>query len=56
MGPTHDLNVGDEAPDFCIPMTRSVDGQQGKSQVCLHDFRGKKAVILEFYGSAFTPR
>ena len=52
--PTHELNVGDEAPDFCLPVTEAVDGKQQKKTICLHDFRGKQPVILEFYGAAFT--
>ena len=52
--PTHELNVGDEAPDFCLPVTEAVDGKQQKKTICLHDFRGNQPVILEFYGAAFT--
>ncbi len=35
------LNIGDEAPDFCLP-------NQENQQVCLSDLRGKW-VILYFY-------
>lgn len=52
---THELQVGDEAPDFCVPVTRAVDGRQQKTRFCLHDYRGKKPVIIEFYMAAFTP-
>lgn len=55
MRPIHELNVGDEEPDFCMPVTRSVDGRQEKAEVCLHDYRGKQSVILTFYMAAFTP-
>lgn len=55
MRPTHELNVGDEAPGFCLTMTERVNGKQQKRQVCLHDFRGKNPVIIEFYMAAFTP-
>ena len=49
------VNVGDEAPDFCVMATHAEDGKPGKRMVCLRDFRGKQPVILEFYGAAFTP-
>lgn len=55
MRPTHDLRVGDEAPDFCLPVTDASAGKVGKKTVCLHDYRGKQPVILEFYMAAFTP-
>ncbi|MGI5835461.1 MAG: redoxin domain-containing protein [Chloroflexota bacterium] len=55
MRPTHLLSVGDEAPDFCLTATQLVNGKQRKRQLCLHDFRGKQAVIITFYGAAFTP-
>jgi peroxiredoxin len=42
------LEVGDKAPDFTLPSTT------GKN-VSLSDFRGKKIVLLEFYGADFSP-
>jgi peroxiredoxin len=49
------LSVGQEAPDFCLPATQLVNGEQEKREVCLRDFRGKQPVVLTFYGAAFTP-
>ena len=49
------LRVGEEAPDFCLPVTQRFNGNQEKREVCLHDFRGRQPVILSFYGAAFTP-
>ena len=43
---TH-LKVGQPAPDFTLTDT------EGK-QVSLHDFKGKKNVVLAFYVLAFT--
>jgi hypothetical protein len=40
--------VGQAAPDFRLPSTTGVD-------VSLGDFRGKKWVLLEFYGHDFVP-
>lgn len=54
MRPTHALSIGDEAPDFCVPVACVRDGQRAKDRVCLHDFRGWP-VILTFYMAAFTP-
>ncbi len=45
--PTPKFKVGDTAPDFTLK------DQSGK-QVSLHDFRGKKNVVLAFYIFAFT--
>ncbi len=53
--PSHDLRVGDAAPDFCLPVSRPIDGKQEKTQLCLRDFRGKQPVVLTFYQAAFTP-
>ena len=39
---------GSPAPDFKLPSTTGPD-------VALSDFRGKKWVFLEFYGSDFAP-
>lgn len=43
---TH-LKVGEPAPDFTLTDT------EGK-EVSLHDFKGKKNVVLAFYVLAFT--
>jgi hypothetical protein len=40
--------VGKPAPDFRLPGTTGVD-------IALSDFRGKKWVLLEFYGADFSP-
>lgn len=42
------LDVGDKAPDFTLPSTT---GQN----ISLSQFRGKKLVLLEFYGADFRP-
>jgi peroxiredoxin len=42
-----ELKVGDQAPDFTLMNT---DWQK----VSLHDFLGKKNVVLAFYVLAFT--
>jgi AhpC/TSA family len=42
------VEVGDKAPDFKLPATTGVD-------VSLSDYRGKKWVLLEFYGADFQP-
>lgn len=47
-GVTSALEVGEKAPDFKLPATTGVD-------VSLSDFKGKKFVLLEFYGAAFVP-
>lgn len=52
---THELEVGDEAPDFCLPVSRTGEGEQQKDEVCLHDFRDEQPVVLTFYMAAFTP-
>jgi len=44
------LKVGDTAPDFTL---LSFDGKDIKP-VSLHDFKGKKNVVLAFYVFAFT--
>jgi hypothetical protein len=44
------LKVGDTAPDFTL---LQFDGQ-GVKPVSLHDFKGKKNVVLAFYVFAFT--
>ncbi len=45
--PTPKFKIGDAAPDFTLK------DQNGK-QVSLHEFRGKKNVVLAFYIFAFT--
>jgi cytochrome oxidase Cu insertion factor (SCO1/SenC/PrrC family) len=45
--PTPTVKVGSMAPDFTLR------DQSGK-EVSLHDFRGKKSVVVAFYVFAFT--
>jgi hypothetical protein len=42
------LEVGDKAPDFTLPSTSG-------EKISLSKFRGKKLVLLEFYGADFAP-
>jgi len=42
------LEIGKPAPDFSLP------GTNGET-VSLRQFRGKKIVLLEFFGAAFAP-
>ena len=42
------VEVGEKAPDFKLPATTGVD-------ISLSDFRGKKWVLVEFYGADFVP-
>ena len=42
------IKVGDTAPDFTL------EDQNGESH-SLHDYRGKKNVVLAFYLWAFSP-
>ena len=42
------VEVGEPAPEFKLPSTTGGD-------ISLSDFRGKKFVLLEFYGSNFSP-
>ena len=42
------IEVGDKAPDFKLPATTGVD-------ISLSEFRGKKWVLVEFYGADFQP-
>ena len=42
------VDVGDEAPDFTLPSTTG-------EKISLSQFRGKKVVLLEFYGADFAP-
>lgn len=47
-GPAAAVEVGQPAPDFTLPSTMGGD-------LSLSDFRGKKWVLLEFYGADFSP-
>jgi peroxiredoxin len=42
------VDVGQPAPNFTLPSTTGGD-------ISLSDFRGKKWVLLEFYGADFAP-
>lgn len=42
------LEIGDKAPDFTLPSTTG-------EKISLSQFRGKKLVLLEFYGADFNP-
>jgi peroxiredoxin len=42
------LKIGDPAPDFSLPATT-------KEKLALSDFKGKKNVVVAFYGMDFTP-
>ncbi len=42
------VEVGEPAPDFKLPSTTGGD-------ISLSDFRGKKFILLEFYGADFAP-
>lgn len=42
------LDVGDKAPDFTLPSTT-------QEKISLSQFRGKKIVLLEFYGADYSP-
>jgi hypothetical protein len=42
------VDVGAPAPEFKLPATTGTD-------ISLGDFRGKKWVLLEFYGADFAP-
>ena len=46
--PAAALEAGDRAPEFKLPSTNGAD-------IALGDFRGKKFVLLEFYGADFQP-
>jgi hypothetical protein len=47
-GPARAVEVGEPAPAFTMPSTTGAD-------ISLSDFRGKKWVLLEFYGADFSP-
>ena len=42
------LNVGDKAPDFTLTATTG-------GKISLSQFRGKKLVLIEFYGADYSP-
>lgn len=42
------LDVGDKAPEFTLPATTG-------EKISLSEFRGKKLVLLEFYGADYSP-
>jgi AhpC/TSA family protein len=42
------VETGDKAPDFKLPATTGLD-------ISLSDYRGKKWVLIEFYGGDFQP-
>ena len=42
------LDIGDKAPDFTLPGTTG-------EKISLSQFRGKKIVLLEFYGADYSP-
>jgi hypothetical protein len=42
------VEAGQPAPDFKLPATTGSD-------IALSDYRGKKWVLLEFYGADFAP-
>jgi hypothetical protein len=42
------LELGDRAPDFTLPSSTG-------EKLSLSQFRGKKLVLLEFYGADFSP-
>ena len=46
--PSAAVEAGSPAPDFKLPSTNGLD-------IALSDFKGKKWVFLEFYGSDFAP-
>ena len=46
--PAAAVEVGDPAPGFTLASTMGGD-------ISLSDFRGKKWVLLEFYGADFAP-
>ncbi len=42
------LKIGDAAPDFSLPATI-------RDPLSLSDYKGKKNVVVAFYGMDFTP-
>jgi hypothetical protein len=47
-GPAGAVEAGQAAPDFKLPSSMGSD-------ISLSDFRGKKWVLVEFYGADFVP-
>jgi hypothetical protein len=47
-GSARAVEVGEPAPTFSLASTTGAD-------ISLNDFRGKKWVLLEFYGADFAP-
>ncbi len=47
-GGTWAVEVGDKAPDFTLKSTNG-------AKISLSQFKGKKHVLLEFYGADFSP-
>ena len=50
--PEMKLEVGDEAPDFALPVAEDAAEDTPRR---LSDFRGEKEVLVAFYPKAFTP-
>lgn len=48
VGASSALDVGDKAPDFTLPSTTG-------EKISLSQFRGKKIVLIEFYGADYSP-
>src|SRR5690242_21701958 len=48
LAPARAVEVGEPAPEFSMPSTTGND-------IALKDFRGKKWVLLEFYGADYSP-
>jgi peroxiredoxin len=42
------LQVGEMAPNFSLPATT-------KEEISLTEYRGKKNIVVAFYGMDFTP-
>jgi peroxiredoxin len=42
------LKIGETAPDFSLAATT-------KEKIALSDYRGKKNIVVAFYGMDFTP-
>jgi len=42
------LDVGDQAPDFTLPSTLG-------DSISMHQFKGRKYVLIEFYSLDFNP-
>jgi len=42
------VEIGDKAPDFTLPSTTGKD-------ISLSQFQGKQFVLIEFYGSDYSP-